>query len=178
LDYLRSQPDIRVFEQAALGLAAARNAALAAVTGPLIAFCDHDDLWHPAKLEKQVAVLANFSAPSACIVNFEESPRRGPIEPVPGLFCNVPTPAWTPSALLAHREVFRSIGPFDPALDLGCDTDWFRRLRQSEIPCGIAGRVLLHKRRHDSNLSRDPKTNRAAMFKMIRKMRSESKQGL
>ena len=177
-EYLRSQPDIRVIEQSGVGLGAARNAALEAVRSPLVAFCDHDDVWDPAKLEKQVAVLAQFSAPAACIVNFAEFFEKGAGIRTASLFGDIPTPGWTPSALLAHREVFESIGPFDPELGLACDADWFRRLRQSDIPCGIAGRVLLLKRRHASNLSRNPETNRAAMFKMIHKSRREMKHAL
>ena len=37
------------------GPAAVRNFALAKVTTPLVAFCDVDDLWHPLKLERQLA---------------------------------------------------------------------------------------------------------------------------
>jgi teichuronic acid biosynthesis glycosyltransferase TuaG len=37
------------------GPAAVRNFALAHVTTPLVAFCDVDDLWHPLKLERQLA---------------------------------------------------------------------------------------------------------------------------
>jgi glycosyltransferase involved in cell wall biosynthesis len=177
LEYLRSAPDIRVIEQSGIGLAAARNSALDAVKCPLVAFCDHDDLWHPAKLEKQVAVVGQFAAPAACIVNFEELSEPGAAVPVTDRFRDVPTLAWTPSALLAHREVFTSVGEFDPALGLGCDTDWFRRLRETDIPCGVAGGVLLRKRRHANNLSRDPQTNRAAMFKVLRKLRNERLQG-
>jgi glycosyltransferase involved in cell wall biosynthesis len=171
LEYLRSVRNIHVIEQSGIGLAAARNAALQAVRCSLIAFCDHDDLWHPTKLEKQVAVVSQFSSPAACIVNFEEFSETGATNQSAASF--VPTLAWTPSALLAHRDVFRSVGLFDPALGLGCDADWFRRLRQSDIPCGVAGGVLLRKRRHMSNLSRDPRINRAAMFQMIRKTRTE-----
>jgi glycosyltransferase involved in cell wall biosynthesis len=174
LEYLRSDLNIRVIEQSGVGLAAARNTALQAVKCPLAAFCDHDDVWHPAKLEKQVAVIRQFSMPAACIVNFEEFSESGPAMRS-DLLSDVPTLAWTPSALLAHRNVYASIGPFDPALGHGCDTDWFRRLRQSDIPCGVAGPVLLRKRRHGANLSRDPDINRAAMFKMIRKARGELK---
>jgi glycosyltransferase involved in cell wall biosynthesis len=175
LEYLRSQPEIGVIEQSGFGPAAGRNAGLQATKCPLVAFCDHDNLWHPDKLEKQVAVLSQFSAPAACIVNFEEYSEEEFAEQNADLFWNVPTLAWTPSALLAHRDVFASVGQFDPALGLGCDTDWFRRLRQLDIPCGVAGRILLRKRRHAANLSRDPHADRAAMFKMPGKMRSELK---
>jgi len=39
------------------GLAAARNRALSESTGEYIAFLDHDDLWLPEKLEKQIGAL-------------------------------------------------------------------------------------------------------------------------
>jgi hypothetical protein len=40
------------------GLAGARNTAILAATGELIAFCDDDDEWLPGKLSKQVELLA------------------------------------------------------------------------------------------------------------------------
>src|ERR1700733_2081197 len=45
---------IRLIQQANSGVAAARNAALAASHGSLIAPLDADDLWHPQKIELQV----------------------------------------------------------------------------------------------------------------------------
>ena len=125
-EYLHSQPDIRVIEQSGVGLATARNVALKVVKYPLVAFCDHDDLWHPTKLEKQVAVITQFSTPATCIVSFEEFSERGPATRTDAQFGHVATLGWTLSALLAHRDVFTAIGPFDPALGFGCDTDWFR----------------------------------------------------
>ena len=50
-------PRVRLFVQAHRGLSAARNHAIAAAQGDLIALLDHDDLWHPEKLALQVALL-------------------------------------------------------------------------------------------------------------------------
>lgn len=52
------EPRIRYLEhERNQGLPAARNTAIAAAAGPLVAFLDDDDEWLPEKLERQVAVL-------------------------------------------------------------------------------------------------------------------------
>jgi teichuronic acid biosynthesis glycosyltransferase TuaG len=47
------------------GIAQARNAGIDAARGRLIAFLDADDLWHPAKLARQVPVVLS-GAPLVC----------------------------------------------------------------------------------------------------------------
>jgi glycosyltransferase involved in cell wall biosynthesis len=44
---------VTVFQQANRGVAAARNELCQRVSGDLIAFLDHDDIWHPSYLEIQ-----------------------------------------------------------------------------------------------------------------------------
>jgi glycosyltransferase involved in cell wall biosynthesis len=168
LAYLTAQPDIRAIPQAGDGLAQARNQGLAAARGELIAFLDHDDLWHPRKLELQSEVLDQFARPGACITQFRTLHEGGTDDPV-----QLPRLGWTPSALVAHREVFATVGGFDPATDMGCDTDWFRRLRRSVIPCGVTSQALMEKHRRRDSLSSNPARNRAAMFQVIRKHRLE-----
>jgi len=58
----RDDPRVRLFRQKNSGVSAARNAALSVARGAYIAPLDADDLWHPAKLEKQLAVFANRPA--------------------------------------------------------------------------------------------------------------------
>jgi glycosyltransferase involved in cell wall biosynthesis len=48
---------IRILEQQNAGVAAARNAGIAASTGEFIAPLDADDLWHPTKIERQLEVF-------------------------------------------------------------------------------------------------------------------------
>jgi glycosyltransferase involved in cell wall biosynthesis len=51
----RRYPEVRLFTQANQGAAVARNTALDHARGDWIAFLDSDDLWQPAKLERQLA---------------------------------------------------------------------------------------------------------------------------
>jgi glycosyltransferase involved in cell wall biosynthesis len=56
-----SFPEVILIRQANAGVAAARNAGIRASRGEWLAPLDADDLWHPAKLERQVA--AALAAP-------------------------------------------------------------------------------------------------------------------
>lgn len=175
LDYLRAQPDIRVLEQDGTGLAAARNQGVEVAGCAWIAFLDHDDLWHPEKLATQWRSLSSAEGAVASVTHFRLVEDVDPDDPAhvssrPG---QPARPGWTPSALLAHRDVFRAVGPFDPSLGMGCDTDWFRRLRLADVAVAVATEVLLDKRIHAANLSRDTAVNRAAMFRMLAKHRTE-----
>jgi glycosyltransferase involved in cell wall biosynthesis len=56
----RFTPQVTVFEQKNQGVAGARNALCRLATGDLIAFLDHDDLWHPQYLERQCRAFDSY----------------------------------------------------------------------------------------------------------------------
>jgi len=58
---------VRLIAQTNQKVASARHNGILHCTGPYIAFCDHDDLWLPDKIEKQVAVFENN--PACCLVH-------------------------------------------------------------------------------------------------------------
>jgi len=56
-DYARRDARVFLLEKANGGVASARNHGLAAARGDYVAPVDADDLWHPAKLDRQMAVM-------------------------------------------------------------------------------------------------------------------------
>ena len=141
----RQHPQVRLFRQANVGIAQARNTGLHHARGRYIAFMDHDDFWHPQKLALQVRVLDEAQASvGACFGEF----RTWDGSSTPAFPTSL---AWPPSFVpelsgwiyhellltnwalfstaLFRREVFAAVGEFDP--DLPPADDWDIALRVS-----------------------------------------------
>ena len=112
LDYIRNH-GVRVIETPGVGPAAARNAGIAATASPLLAFLDVDDLWPARTLIKLAAALeANPGAAFAqgLIQNFRDLPNGSRhFFTAPYRFLNI-------GASLYRREIFETVGLFDPTL--------------------------------------------------------------
>src|SRR5262245_28935708 len=78
MSHARSRPKkIRYFTHEGrvnLGMSASRNLGIENARGTYIAFLDADDVWMPAKLEEQVAILEN--EPAVAMVAFDEARPR------------------------------------------------------------------------------------------------------
>ncbi len=161
---------IRYFHQENQGPAVARNRAIALTSAKLIAFLDADDLWHPEKLERQVADLTQ--KPAFCGVvchmrSFVEPGCEWPLQRNRAILDQQP-PAYLPSALLVKREALDKVGLFDPLYRTGEDTEWFFRARDSGISISVTPAVLLSRRFHSANLSHSAQASSQRMIDIIR----------
>jgi len=124
---------------------AARNAGVAAARGELIAFLDDDDVWHPHKLARQLAVLGDAGA-TAC--GFDVVDARGRL-----LERHLPAagdlrrelllrPILQPSALLVRRAALDRAGGFPEGWSR-CE-DWSLFLRLADVvPIVLQPEVLV-----------------------------------
>jgi hypothetical protein len=125
----RHDPRIRVISTANAGVAAARNIGIAASRGAYVAPVDADDLWHPTKIEKQLAAMAAGGPEIGFVytyyrriddadrVLYDGPPWRfeGRVF-LPMLLLNF---VGNGSSLLIRREALDRAGGYEPALQAG-----------------------------------------------------------
>lgn len=151
-------PRVRRIRQDNQGLASARNRGISETTAPLLAFLDADDLWEPAKLEKQVAVQKSTSA-ALVSTTFQFINANGLIVKA-GYSSSAASYAdllrgngICASTVLASRKVLTRVGGFDSKLRRVEDWDAWLRIAKSggllvHVDCNLARYRL-----HDHNMS-------------------------
>jgi len=163
-----SRPGVRVLRRPHEGVAAARNAGVAAVRGELIAFLDQDDLWQPSKLALQVALLSARPEIDIALAHVEMVLQEGTPRPAWMTWESDVQPGYLPSAWLVRREAFERVGGFDPRYQLACDADWLARAKDWGLLSETLPEALVRWRIHGSNGSYDQATMRSETFRMLR----------
>jgi len=144
-----------------LGNAYSRNIGIKSSQATYIALLDQDDIWVPEKLALQLKAFSE-NPKLQYVVGMQEFMLDDPTK-IPSWFnpkwLGVPQPGYLPSALLAKREVFQTVGLFHEDLRFGSDVAWFARARSLQVPHQLLPQVLVQKGIHDKNLSSNPKAN-------------------
>lgn len=162
-DVATSYPnEVRCIRQENGGPAAALNRGIKEARGEFVSFLAADDLWHEEKLALQMAEFAADENLDLCVThiqNFwgpelqEEAKRfenHRIAQPMPGYLC---------VTMLAKADVFARVGDFNDSLQHGNDIDWFMRAREKEIVIRLLPDVLVHRRLHQTNRSRNLASN-------------------
>jgi glycosyltransferase involved in cell wall biosynthesis len=157
------------------GDASARNAGLKLATGAYIAFLDHDDLWHPTKLERQLEHFASdpdldLSFTGCSVLYSGDAQPPGPTlmpsvmqhenwDPNPAVvldeLLNGRCPIKTPSSVLVTHAALRVVTPFDEGLLTASDWQMYLQFAAARMKMGHIPDPLVEYRWHGGNQSRD-----------------------
>ncbi|MCS6847222.1 MAG: glycosyltransferase family 2 protein [Anaerolineae bacterium] len=152
---LRYAAHIRYVYQPPRGAPTARNRGLGLAAGDVIAFLDADDIWLPAKLEMQLAVLE--ARPEVDMVfchaeQFVSEDAQGAVAHIPDRLRRLP--AVYASGMLVRRAAFEQVGLFDKRYVRADVIDWIARARQVGLTEATLPNVLVRRRWHATNLGR------------------------
>ena len=156
-------PQIRVVRQLNRGLAAARNAGLAASRGEILIFLDADDQLWPDAASTGVRLLE--ARPDAMmvfgrcrLVNENGLPMPTNLPTIQSDFYHellLDNFLWTPAMVAFRREVFDLVGGFDERISPAADYDIYLRISR-RFPIAAHRAVTVDYRQHADNMSRDP----------------------
>ena len=156
----------------------ARNVGAARAKGTWLAFCDADDIWLPAKLEKQLC-LANEVPEIHCVLT-DFANFRDDKEPGPSHFSFAPPDYWQPephnAGFVVRTPITGKLTVFQPGItstpivkrsfyeqDGGFDEASPRRAHDTcyvfrclcVVPFGVVPEVLMLHRRHPDSMAND-----------------------
>lgn len=144
------------------GAAAARNLAITHSQGKLIAFLDHDDLWYPDKINKQVSVFKNHPEVNFVYTNgyfIDDRDNVGSAllpdhfeEPEDFEALLLTNYIRTPSEVMVRKKLFDQAGLFDPKYKICADHDLWIRMRELTRFYYIPDHLIGY-RRHSNQLS-------------------------
>ncbi|HVJ09355.1 MAG TPA: glycosyltransferase [Acidisarcina sp.] len=151
------------------GVAKARNAGLNRATGEFVAFLDADDLWHPTKIERQVAAANDlsrgFQAAAVYTWNRSIDSRDQILGYGQGVLLSgyafarylYARPIGNGSSILVRREVALEVGGFDSTWRSrgmgGCEDLDFELKIAAKYPITAVGQYLVGYRAHPGSMT-------------------------
>jgi glycosyltransferase involved in cell wall biosynthesis len=168
---------VRIFRnESNVGFTANLIGAAERCQGPLIAFCDQDDVWHHEKLARQVAYLDAHPDIGAVMTRQEPFFEDDILAP----------PSWLKRdkvygdlggvlqlSALIRREAFALVGGFAESRGGADDLDWFLRARRKEIGIEMLPDILVRRRIHARNASYDTEKLRRGLMDSLHALSRE-----
>jgi glycosyltransferase involved in cell wall biosynthesis len=148
------EPQVRLIQQLNSGPGAATTRGFRAVTTPILACNDADDIWLVDKAARQLEWLARFCGVDAVFGRVRlfrhevEQPANATI-----------SDNWGRTTLMMRREAALRIGPIiDPPHNCGDMIDWLARARELDLRLELMPEVLALRRIIPGSLSYDRST--------------------
>ncbi len=175
-----TDPRIRLISQPNAGVAKARNLGIREASGDFVAFLDADDLWHPTKIELQVAALN--AVPGAVAVYgmsrlIDKQDRVIGNQTVRGSdgytlgYHLYALPVANGSSLLVRRQIALALGGFEPAWNArgigGCEDLDFELKVVSKYRILSLPQYLVGYRVHPCNMSSDKRRMSRALVSTV-----------
>jgi len=158
VDIARSYaPVARLVQPPPGGLGAARNTAVEASSGELVAFLDCDDIWEPQKLELQLEAFARDEELDFCFTHTQEFAT--PADRERFVVRPAPLAGALASSLCARREAIERAAGFDVDVRIGELLGWLLRARELSMRELTLPEVLVHRRVHANNITRRERDN-------------------
>jgi glycosyltransferase involved in cell wall biosynthesis len=157
---------IEYIKQANAGVCAARNRGVAASSGKYIAFADADDIWHPTKLENQIAKFGEdekIGLVHCGMREFDSDTGETIAVNIDGMEGDVADELllWERSVIVGPggtivvtRNAFDDAGGFDTKMKVGEDWDFCYRVAR-KYRVGFVREALIDYRSHSSAAHRN-----------------------
>lgn len=161
------------------GASAARNFGAKTAKGRWLAFSDQDDIWHPAKLQRQLNLVSECPEVHYVLTDWTEISDGVPS--ARSHFSYMPKDFWTgeqcsdgfvvrepitgkltafqpgiTSSPIVLRSYFLETGGFDLEVEWGAEDTCFHFRCLSKVPFGVIPDVLMYYNRHPDAGSADP----------------------
>jgi glycosyltransferase involved in cell wall biosynthesis len=145
------------------GAAAARNEGIRRATAQFVAFLDADDVWEPAKLERQLAAHASAGADILFthVTEFRDTSDDGAagLRSMAGLI---------PSTAMIRRSAFERIGGFNPTWRVGEFIDWYMRAMEGGLQSHVVSEMLVRRRVHGQNTGQRDKDGQQDYARLLK----------
>jgi glycosyltransferase involved in cell wall biosynthesis len=149
---------VTLLRQENAGPGSATTRGITALSTPLVATLDADDLWLPTKIEKQLAHFARFPATAGVFTHMDTFRNDRPDMPDAAA-----GPGWSRTTMMIRHEVADTVGPIiDPQGGRGEMIDWIARMREAGFVLAMLDEVLALRRIRPGSMSygRDPVRDR------------------
>ncbi|MEX1112151.1 MAG: glycosyltransferase [Candidatus Andersenbacteria bacterium] len=165
-DIVRRFPSVTYIRQRNTGNATVRNRGILMSKGAYISFLDCDDMFDRAKTDTQVRYLQEHSDCQVVAGLTREFLDSGAVMPqwVRPTALQEDHKGASPGVLMVKRELFDTVGLFDPDFTTTSDTEWIVRAHRSGVSLPFVPSVVLHKRIHANNQSAHPSSRHVASY--------------